>query len=56
MQDNLLLRKRENEVAHRINQALNFTLAQTDQCTADLGGKANTHEFTLNVISNLNRI
>ncbi len=37
-----------------IHQALEATLAQQDQCTGDLGGNANTMEFTQNIIEKLN--
>ncbi|WP_448529496.1 isocitrate/isopropylmalate dehydrogenase family protein [Raineya sp.] len=43
----------ENEVAKRIDTALDKTLAVKDLCTGDLGGKANTKTFTQNVIANL---
>lgn len=43
----------ENEVAKRIDTALDKTLAVKELCTGDLGGKANTKTFTQNVIANL---
>ncbi len=42
-----------NQEADRIENALFKTLAVKEKCTGDLGGKANTKEFTQHVISNL---
>ena len=42
-----------NTFAERIDTALNRTLAQPDQCTADLRGPLGTKEFTEAVINNL---
>jgi isocitrate dehydrogenase (NAD+) len=41
--------------AQRIEKALDMTLLNKDQCTGDLGGKANTNQFAQNVISNLDK-
>ena len=43
----------EHEVARRIEQALEATLMNKEQCTGDLGGRASTSEFTQSVIGNL---
>ncbi|MFN3316251.1 MAG: isocitrate/isopropylmalate family dehydrogenase, partial [Raineya sp.] len=43
----------ENEIAKKIDDALDRTLAVKELCTGDLGGKANTETFTKNVIANL---
>lgn len=43
----------ENEKSEQINKALTKTLKNKNQCTGDLGGKANTKEFTNFVIDNL---
>lgn len=43
-----------HEEASRIDLALNNTLRVKELTTADLGGKANTNEFTNNIINNLN--
>ena len=43
----------EKEVARKISQAVETTLSQKEQCTGDLGGKANTKTFTQNIINNL---
>lgn len=45
----------EIKLATRLDQAINDTLLQKEQCTADLGGKADTQEFAGNVIRNLQR-
>jgi isocitrate dehydrogenase (NAD+) len=45
----------EGTLALRLQRALDETLRVKDQCTADLGGKANTREFTANVIRNLKK-
>ncbi|MBX9850642.1 MAG: NAD-dependent isocitrate dehydrogenase, partial [Cytophagaceae bacterium] len=45
----------ESKQAARIEKALNLTLTDKAQCTGDLGGKANTMQFTKNVISNLDK-
>lgn len=42
------------EEAGRIDNALNNTLRKKELTTADLGGKANTKQFTDNIIKNLN--
>jgi isocitrate dehydrogenase (NAD+) len=42
-----------NETAQKIDRALNLTLKDKTKCTGDLGGKANTKEFTNFVIENL---
>jgi len=39
--------------ANRIEEALTATLAIKEECTGDLGGKANTMEFTQHIISKL---
>ncbi|HEX8546545.1 MAG TPA: isocitrate/isopropylmalate family dehydrogenase [Cytophagaceae bacterium] len=44
---------KEFETAARINTALEKTLAVKEECTGDLGGKANTITFTNNIIKNL---
>ncbi|GAB4130552.1 MAG: isocitrate/isopropylmalate family dehydrogenase [Raineya sp.] len=43
----------ENEIAKKIDEALDRTLAVKELCTGDLGGKANTETFTKNVIANM---
>ena len=43
----------EAEIAIRLEQAIDITIRNKDQCTADLGGRAGTQEFTDNVIRNL---
>ena len=43
----------EHGQAFRIEAALEKTLQNKEQCTGDLGGKANTMEFAQYVINNL---
>jgi isocitrate dehydrogenase (NAD+) len=43
----------EFQIAQRISTALDYTLSQKEQCTRDLGGSADTKEFTQNIINNL---
>lgn len=43
-----------NEYAEKIGEALDLTLSNPEQRTADLGGKASTESFTENIIKNLN--
>ena len=43
----------EKQYAERIENALNETLLQKEQCTGDLGGKASTTEFTQHIIDKL---
>ena len=43
----------EHAVARRIEQALEATLMNKEQCTGDLGGRASTSEFAQSVIGNL---
>jgi isocitrate dehydrogenase (NAD+) len=43
----------ENALAARLDNAIDATLRHKDQCTADLGGKAGTREFTESIIRNL---
>ncbi|OON70865.1 isocitrate/isopropylmalate dehydrogenase family protein [Hymenobacter sp. CRA2] len=43
----------EKEAATRIENALNETLRNKEQCTGDLGGSASTQQFAQNVINNL---
>ncbi|MGD1841276.1 MAG: isocitrate/isopropylmalate dehydrogenase family protein [Thermonemataceae bacterium] len=43
----------EITIAQKINQAIDKTLAQVEQRTGDLGGKANTQQFTEYVIQNI---
>ena len=45
----------ETAIARRLENAIDVTLRNKDQCTADLGGKAGTEEFTNNVIRNLEK-
>lgn len=45
----------EGELAHKLERAIDETLRNKDQCTADLGGKAGTKEFADNIIRNLGR-
>ena len=45
----------EGEIARRLENAIGVTLRNKDQCTADLGGKAGTEEFTNNIITNLEK-
>lgn len=44
----------ENKVARNIETALEKTLSDKNKCTGDLGGPANTKQFTEYVIGNLN--
>lgn len=44
-----------NTFAENIDNAMNQTLADQRQCTADLGGPLGTRDFTKAVINNLNR-
>lgn len=46
----------EKELAVKIDQAVNKTLADKQQRTGDLGGPANTEQYTKNIITNLNQI
>ncbi|MDX5438779.1 MAG: hypothetical protein LPK03_16380 [Pontibacter sp.] len=39
--------------ANRIEAALEATLANKEECTGDLGGKASTMEFAQNIIAKL---
>jgi isocitrate dehydrogenase (NAD+) len=43
----------ENEKAIKIDNAINATLQNKEQCTGDLGGKAGTMQFAENVIKNM---
>jgi isocitrate dehydrogenase (NAD+) len=43
----------ETALATRLAGALDKTLQVKEQCTADLGGKAGTREFTANIIRNI---
>ncbi|HET7179531.1 MAG TPA: isocitrate/isopropylmalate family dehydrogenase, partial [Chryseosolibacter sp.] len=43
----------EDDLASRLDRAIDRTLHVREQCTADLGGKAGTREFTEFVIRNL---
>jgi isocitrate dehydrogenase (NAD+) len=43
----------ESRLAARLDKAIDATLRNKEQCTADLGGKAGTREFTENIIRNL---
>lgn len=43
----------ENALAFKINQALEKTLTNKQDCTPDLGGKSNTKAFTQKIIDNL---
>ncbi|MDN5200712.1 isocitrate/isopropylmalate family dehydrogenase [Fulvivirgaceae bacterium BMA10] len=43
-----------SEYAERIDAALNNTLKNKIDCTGDLGGNANTEQFTQKIIENLN--
>lgn len=43
----------EEAIAARLQKSLDNTLRVKEQCTADLGGKAGTREFTDNIIRNL---
>ncbi len=45
----------EEELALRLDHAIDATLANREQCTADLGGKAGTKQFTENVILHLEK-
>lgn len=45
----------ETELAQKLERAIDETLRNKDQCTADLGGKAGTKEFADNIIRNLGR-
>lgn len=45
----------EDDLANRLDAAIDNTLRVTDQRTADLGGKASTMEFAENIIRNLQR-
>lgn len=43
----------ESRLAHRLDNAIESTLRNKDQCTADLGGKAGTNEFAEHIIRNI---
>jgi isocitrate dehydrogenase (NAD+) len=43
----------ETEIATRIDRAINYTLSQKEQRTADMGGNTSTQQFTKHVIANL---
>ena len=45
----------EEELGARLDHAIDETLQHREQCTADLGGKAGTSLFALNVIRNLEK-
>lgn len=45
----------EGELARKLEGTIDFTLQNKEQCTADLGGKATTREFTQHVIRNLEK-
>lgn len=45
----------ETRLAQRLDKAIDDTLRVKDQCTADLGGRAGTREFTANIIRNLEK-
>lgn len=45
----------EVELAQKLERAIDETLGNKEQCTADLGGKAGTKEFADNIIRNLGR-
>jgi isocitrate dehydrogenase (NAD+) len=45
----------ETGLATRLDQAIDETLRNREECTADLGGKAGTRQFTANVIRNLEK-
>lgn len=45
----------EGHLAHRLETAIALTLQNKEACTADLGGKAGTKEFTENIIRNLEK-
>lgn len=45
----------EEDLAIRLSQAIDNTLRVREQCTADLGGKAGTREFTENIIRHLEK-
>ncbi|HEY9489370.1 MAG TPA: isocitrate/isopropylmalate family dehydrogenase [Chryseosolibacter sp.] len=45
----------EGKLARKLEKAIDDTLRDKEQCTADLGGKAGTREFTDNIIQNLQR-
>lgn len=46
----------EMALADKIERAIEYTLKQKEQRTADLGGKAGTKEFTENIIKNLQKV
>ena len=46
----------ENELADKIDRAVDKTLSSKEQRTGDLGGTANTAQFTENVIKNLSNV
>lgn len=45
----------ETELAAKLEHAIDTTLRNKEECTADLGGKAGTKEFADNIIRNLGR-
>jgi isocitrate dehydrogenase (NAD+) len=45
----------EDELAFRLDHAIDSTLRAREQCTADLGGTAGTREFTNAIIRNLEK-
>jgi isocitrate dehydrogenase (NAD+) len=46
----------EEKQAKRLDQAIDKTLMDKDSCTGDLGGKANTRQYTTKIIENLDKL
>jgi isocitrate dehydrogenase (NAD+) len=46
----------EEKQAKRLGQAIDKTLMDKDSCTGDLGGKANTRQYTAKIIENLDKL
>ena len=45
----------QNELATRLETAIENTLRNKNEVTADLGGKASTQQFTDNIIRNIEK-
>lgn len=45
----------EDELAAKLNSAIEATLAEREHCTRDLGGKATTQQFARHIINNLEK-
>lgn len=47
---------KEFELALKLDRAIDLTLSNKEQRTGDLGGSANTKQFTANIINNLSKV